>query len=335
MLIGVNNMKIDFSQWFDDKKEEVCMGVELELFLLDTHTKRPLTDNDLLNDILGNVPYSVYRDYYPHQLEIRTDPFNNPDDVIKQTLDLYKSTSKVFEKHGIVIIPAPNITDDGKWMWCGMHVHLSYPNRKQVSPYWNKAMGIYPFILSLADHTKNFELDDIHIGERIKDSKHIGLPLLNKTEFLKGNDGARKYKDIILSNEINENNEGRHRLIKPETIEIRIFDTPSLVSTYETMIRYIFGVAQHIKLTNPMVEFISNNTSGAERALMNTRGYITNQRYGVNKILHKLNTDVCEDVCEYFKIPFDRETQFEFREKRGLHGNINGFLSSAIEGGWL
>ena len=328
-------MKINFKDWFEDKPEEVMLGVELELFLFDVNTKEPMRDNDYLEDILQDLPYNIYKDYYPHQLELRTDAFNNPEDLIRQTKELYNLAANRLNKHGIIIIPAPNITVDDRYMWCGMHIHISYPNRKQTAPYWNKAMGMYPFILSLTDHTKNFEVNQLHAGERVAKSRHIGLPYFDKSQFLRGNSGERKYKDIILSNEVSDDGHGRHRLIKPATIEMRIFDTPSLVSTYETMIRYIFSIAQYIKNNNPMVTMIENQRNDAEQFLFHTRGYITTQRYGVNKIFHKLNTDVCEEVCDFFNISFNRETQFEFREKLGLQANVNGYLSMAIEGGWL
>lgn len=329
-------MKIDFNEWFDEKPERVMMGVELELFLFDTKTKQPLRDLELLENIIQDLPWNIYRDHYPHQLEIRTDPFDNPKDVIEQTKALYETASKVLREHGILIIPAPNITTDSGYMWCGMHVHLSYPDRKQTAPYWNKAMGLYPFVLSLADHTKNFEVNELNAGERINNSRHIGVPYVDKSQFLRGNNGERKFRDVILSREITEgNSEGRHRLLKPATIELRIFDTPSLISTYESMIYMIFNLASYMKVNNPMVKLIEENQSQAIRLFEITRRYISTQRYAVNKIFHKMNTDVCDDVCEYFKIPFNRQTQFEFREELGLSANVNGYLSMAIEGGWL
>jgi hypothetical protein len=329
-------MKIDFADWFEEKPEKVLMGIELELFLFDSKTKQPLRDMGIIEQVVKDLPWNVYRDYYPHQLEIRTDPFDNPEDVIKQTKQLYTTASKELRKHGIFIIPAPNITTDSGYMWCGMHVHLSYPDRKQTAPYWNKAMGMYPFILSLADHTKNFEVNELNAGERISSSRHIGIPYLHKPDFLRGNGGDRKFRDVILSKEITEEHgEGRHRLVKPNTIEFRIFDTPSLLSTYESMVYMMFNLASYMKINNPMVKMIEENSGQTQHLLEITRRYISSQRYAVNKIFHKLNTDVCDDVSEYFKIPFDRKTQFEFREELGLNANVNGYLSMAIEGGWL
>lgn len=330
-------MEIDFSEWFDTKPEKVLMGVELELFLFDSEKKQPLRDMSLLEGILDGLPWNIYRDYYPHQLEVRTDPFDNPDDVIRQTKELYRLASDRLKQHGIFIVPAPNITTDSGYVWCGLHVHLSYPDRKQTAPYWAKAMGMYPFMLSLADHTKNFEINDLTAGDRIQSSRHIGIPYVNKSQFLRGNREERKYRDIILSNPIEEDTHGRSRMVKPYTIEIRLFDTPSLVSTYEYMMRMIHNIASYISVSNPIVRVIeeSGNCTRVERMFDLTRKYIGTQRYGVNKVFHKLNTDVCDDVCRYFNIPFDRKTQFEFREDMGAEANINGYLSMAIEGGWI
>ena len=318
--------------WFDENPERVKLGVELELFLFDMNTKKPLDDMELLESILNHLPENIYRDYYPHQLEIRTTPKETPEEVIQQTKDLYNLASEELQKHNIVIVPAPNITDNG-YMWCGMHIHISYPDRVQTAPYFNKAMNMYPFILSLADHIKNFEVDNLRIGNRMEKSRHIGLPYIVKNEFLKGNNGDRKYRDIILSN-ANAGN-GGNRMEKPNTIEIRLFDTPSLLSTYESTIHQIFKLARHIKVNAPVTDMIERDINRANQLLDITRSLIIKQRYGVNKFFHMTNTNVCSDVAEFFEIPFDRETQFEYRERMGLSANINGYLSMAIEGGWL
>jgi len=325
-------MKINFEDWFESSPERVQMGTELELFLFDMDSKSPLKDMGLLEEILSKLPENIYRDYYPHQLEIRTHPHETPEEVIEETKSLYRLASSELKKHNIFIVPAPNITNTG-YMWCGMHTHISYPDRSQTSPYYNKALNMYPFVLSIADHIKNFEINDINIGERMQSSRHIGLPFIDKREFLKGNNGDRKYRDIILSKS-NEGN-GGNRMTKPNTIEIRLFDTPSLLTTYESTIHLLFAIARHIKINAPVTQLIEKDNNRAHRLLALTRDLIMKQRYGVNKFFHMTNTNVCDDIATYFGVPFDRKTQFEFREDLGLSANINGYLSMAIEGGWL
>jgi len=326
---------VNFDDWFlpDNKQNEVYAGVELELLLFDAINKEPLQSESKVEQILheGDIPYNIYKDFYPHQLEIRTSPSNNPSKILKETLELYKIASEKFSKHKIYIIPAPAICTDG-FMYCGMHIHLSYPECKRNS-YFKKAMGIYPFALSLADHTKNIESGHYDNSLRMKESPHIGLPYLKSDDFFQGNEESLKYKDVIFSPRVDDGN--RSHMGKPSTIEFRLFDTPSLVSHYELILKYMMGVASRIKDKNPIVKDLTDSYQQTRNSLINTRDYVVRQRYAVNKIFMMLNSDVCEDVCDHIGVKFPRETQFEFREKKKYSADVNGFISMAIEGGWL
>jgi len=321
--------EINFSDWFERKGRKTTIGVELELTLFDLQSKHLVDSNEKVMAILEEyLPRQVWKDYYPYQLEIRSRPFDNPEDAIEEVKQLYKQARSVFIKQGIAVIPATSILRDGQ-VFCGLHIHVSYPKATEQE-YWRRAMGIYPFALSIADHTKNFEIDLIHGSKRLLDSRHIGKPYLEFQNFIRG---GNKYADIAYRRPQAEDT--RERLKRPATIEIRIFDTPSLFSHFRFIVEATYNVASHIKDDNPFVRLIETDKKKAYDAVNLTRLLVEHQRYGVNKILNaRLNSDICEMIAEYFGINFPKETQFEYRERLGLSSNINGFLALALKGGW-
>ena len=327
------NKKLELEKWFNSKRQPIECGAELELMLFDARNKEPLNNQSLVERILGNLPSQVYRDYYPYQLEIRTKPYSNPKDIVEETRNLYRQASKEFLKHRVYVIPAPSIVNEG-YVHCGLHIHISYPENRNKEVYFNRAMGMYPFILALSDHTKNFEISDLNTSDRMVRSPHIGLPELTMERFLDIHRDRRKYKDLIYSPPIS-NNDNRHRMKKPATIEIRMLDTPSLFSFFEFIVYYVTNLASRIKIDNPAVNMLKNNYNEASNRLSMTRNLLLNQRYGVNKVFRMLNSDICEDVSSFCGVKFPRETQFEYREKLGLSADVNGYLSMATKGGWL
>ena len=329
----MRNRSVELNKWFNSKAEPIQCGVELELILYDSVNKEELDNNSLVERILDNLPKQIYRDYYPHQLELRTKPSSNPSDIIAETKSLYNEAFKKFAKHKIYIIPVPSIVRDPQ-AYCGLHMHVSYPKMKSKSGYYNKAMGMYPFVLALADHCKNFEVSQMQVSDRINKSRHISTAILDKDDFFSNPGDNRKYRDIIFSPAIERDND-RHRMKKPNTIEVRMIDTPSLFSFYEYIVHFIFNLASKVRTDNPLVSDIEKNPSETINNITMTRTLMTNQRYGVNKIFRMLNSDICEEVSEFFGIEFPRETQFEYREKLGISADINGFLSMATKGKWL
>ena len=327
--------EIELDKWFHpkDKGNDILFGVELELLLFDARQKEPLQNMGLCERILENIDKQIYRDYYPYQLELRTKPHDNPEDTLKEMKDLYKKASKAFIKHDIYVVPVPAIVRSG-YVYCGLHTHISYPKEKTSKNYFNRAMGMYPFILSLADHSKNFEVAEMEMSDRLDKSNHIGLPYLDAKQFLSGNPGNHKYKDIILSLPIDDDH-NRSRMKKPTTIEVRILDTPSLYGFFEFNVRYLMALAKYIKDDNPMLEMLRLDNREVSNRLSMTRNLIVKQRYGINKIFRMANMDVCETISDYFNIKFPEETQFEFRERNNFSGDVNGFLSMSTKGGWL
>lgn len=326
-------MSDNIEDWlYKTKKHQATFGVELEMMLFDINEKRLVRDGDFTHAVLSTLPHEISKDYYPFQLEIRTNPHSEVEDILKETRKFYKMAKDAFAKEGVLVIPAPELGDESRTP-CGMHVHVHYPGIKDNNLYWNRAMGMYPFILALSDHSKNSERNIYDNSHRMNTSPHIGLPYLNQDEFIGMHGGTSRYKDIAFTPP-NTNDEGT-KMKKPTTLEIRILDTPSLFSFYEFQLRYIKTIAEHIKDDNPMVDIIDDSTSKAFNILKMSRALVVNQRYGVSKIFHKLNSTVCREVAERYGFNYHKDTQFEYREELGLSANINGYLSMATKGGWL
>ena len=326
--------EIDWREWISNKPDKTVFGVELELLLFNLQTKQLYQDLEAVDAILGNLPNQIFRDYYPWQLEIRTTPTSSVSKSINEMKTLYKSASKEFLGNDIMVIPMPSISSNAQ-VFCGLHIHFSFPDIKDTSKYWNKAMGVYPFALSIADHSKNSEISSFENSKRFLDSRHIGVPNFKPSKFLSlsGSPEERKYKDVILSPPIEHGN--RHRLLKPITIEYRLFDTPSMFSMYKFIIEAMYNLNAHIKLDNPVVKGLTKDYEEMRRRLIITRNLIGGQRYGINKVFRMYNGNVCEAISEFFDIQYPEETQFEFRERKKLSQDINGYISMAIEGGWL
>jgi hypothetical protein len=171
-------------------------------------------------------------------------------------------------------------------------------------------------------------------SERIKNSPHIGMARLNSEAFYASGTNDSKYRDIIFSPGVSDNH-NPSRMKKPNTIEARMMDTPSLLTHYELITNFLMGVASRIREDNPMVNMINEDINRTRGLVDMTRDLLGNQRYGVNKIFRMLNSQVCEETCDYLDMPFIKQTQFEFREEYGLSADVNGFLSMATKGGWL
>jgi len=312
-------------------------GIELELLLFDAGNRDLVRNYELVEDILHGLPRNIWRDWYPYQLELKTKPADKPKDAIKEMKELYRTSTDAFKEHDIYVIPATSISTND-CMYCGLHTHISYPNETR-EVFFDRAMGIYPYILSLADHCKNFETTELNTSNRLRNSHHIRLPQLNKERFYSTRipNSDRKYRDIIYSPRIREgeSENERARMIKPDTMEIRMLDTPSLFSFFVYQIETIYNLASRIKDNNPLVQMLSSNYNKTESALRMSRELAIHQRYGMNKIFRMSNFGVCELLSEYFNITFPNQTQFEFREEKGLSANTNGFICMAIEGGWL
>lgn len=309
-------MRWNPDDWFGEVNP-ITIGAEVELILFDSTTNSVLQENQRhrANKVFESLPNNIWKDYYPWQLEIRSDPFNSPDKVISQLLSFYKMADEAFKKENLYVIPSPYLGLKNENSYCGMHVHVKYVNDALNQQFYERAWSAYPFILAIADHTKNSENEET-FSRRLTNSHHVGIPYLNRDDFSVGT-GNMRYKDITI-NRLKTGNDGenpRNRIKTVATLETRIFDTPSLGSHLRFITESVYNIFSKLKVNN---FFVSNNNK--YNVIKMTRDLSINQSYGFNKILHESNSNVCEDLCELFKIQFPRTTQFEFR--RQFH-NLN------------
>jgi len=321
--------EIKFKDWFKHTPDKVKFGVELECVLFDLTTKSPPSSNAQTDSILSEInSKNIYRDYYAWQLELKTTPTSDIDKSLKEMRILYKSAAKVFDKHNIMIIPMPNILSTSN-TYCGMHIHFSFPDL-EVSNYYNKAMGMYPFLLALADHAKNSEIQAANCSGRMSRSRHIGMPPLDRHSFRAP---GSKFHDIHLSPP--NKGESPARVKKPTTLEVRLFDTPSFFSMYKFLVEATVNLARYLRLDNPVVLRLKNDNNTMRNELSMTRELVESQKYGLNKVFKMSNENVCRELASYFSLDYPSETQFEYRQRAGLNYDINDYIRMAIEGDWL
>lgn len=305
-------MRFKPEDWFGPKRP-MTIGCEVELVLYDAEMGGLLTKERFwkAEKVFKNLPDKIWKDYYPYQLEIRTGVHKNPQSAINEIVELYKMADAAFSKENLFIVPVPwvGIGDDS---YCGMHVHVRYLDEKENNSFFEKTWGAYPFILAIADHTKNAESNTFNTSARISNSHHIKMPYVDTDAFNIGT-GEHRWKDITPNRLKQADNPDPKKTLKSvSTLETRIFDTPSLMSHLQFIVESTYNVFASIRNDNPIMKM--GIQSNYDRFVM-TRALMQAQRYGVNKILRDANFNICEQISQYFGIECPQETQFEFREQ--------------------
>lgn len=280
-------------QYFTTKKRHVTMGVEVEMYLYDRENESLLGNNDedtiLLNECFKELPNTVTKDHYNYQLEIRTNPHIDPEELIKEFQATMLLCREVFAKRNIEIKPLSWL--GGNENMNGMHVHFRNGNR---TLYQTSMFNMYPFVLSLTDCFKNSVYSKNNLSRRLSNSSHIGFPdIKNLSRKLIGD---ARFKDIIV-NGYTENT--RHRLKSVPTIEIRTFDVPYNFDYFKNLIRLLFNLYQHI---NTEVGILEHPITHIEKLLKDTREDIYTNRDGLNFLFDQSNRSVYEYLCEKFNI---------------------------------
>lgn len=301
------------SDWFG-APAPMTIGVECEMVIVDGHTWGLLKNDQLhrAQEAWKKLPDLIHKDYYPYQLEIRTDPHEDPLKAVQQMIDLAKLADQEFLKQKLFIVPVP-WTGMGDDSFCGMHVHIRYKDDKYNKQYFERAWGAYPFVLALADHTKNAEVDEFIGSVRMDKSHHIKLPYERPQDFYIGT-GEHRYRDITVNKLVTNPDDPKKTVKKVETLETRIYDTPSLYEHMRLIIEGTYKVFSHIRPDNPVMQ------KGVETwtdKFQLTRALAIQQRYGLNKVLRESNLSIMETLGEYFDFPVPVQTQFEFREQFG------------------
>ena len=154
---NISNFKKTMDKSFTKKGRKMTMGVEVEMYLL-YHGKpscRDLMKDSLtMNNILFNLPQEITRDYYPYQIEIRTNPHDNPEAIIKEFDKFLRESIKVCAEFGCSIVPLSwmggseifNKTDDSN-IDLKEQARRMLEDVKKNEKYENKIINIHPALL--------------------------------------------------------------------------------------------------------------------------------------------------------------------------------------------
>jgi len=227
---------VELEKVFNKKNElNVTMGAEMEIYLLvrdDLYEDKYVLneDNELTREIYECLDERVFRDYYPYQIEIRTNPSDDPRDIYKELVELFEETKKICSSMDCILIPISYLENS---IFNGFHVHVSYTPRIRYETMIKRIISAYPFIidisrLTLSSPERNSDFGKI-LSKRIVSEMHITtIPVNLKIESMKkmwidniNIDSTVRYYDIILNA---NRRDGRHRVKDIVTIETRIFD---------------------------------------------------------------------------------------------------------------
>ena len=235
-------------------EKEVVIGAEMEIYLIDTYDDRYelLNEEDVIEDIYEQFDERVYRDYYEYQLEIRTNPSDDWEEVADELINLMKEVSKVAREKECIIAPVSYIKDG---MFCGFHVHISYKPEMSFGRMVEHALAMYPFVIDITRLTLSAPFESSRYGEilslRQLESPHIGVPPLHYTNedfehYWIYDDEAttsNRYHDIIINT---NRKEGRHRIKSVDTIEIRMFDCVGYKKAIYCVLESVYKIAKYV-----------------------------------------------------------------------------------------
>lgn len=204
-------------------------GVEIEFILFDLQESSPCNSNDYIEDLLSEIQDErVYRDYFPHQIEIRTYPSTSAEDLEKQIHTLFANALSVALKYDFIIIPKSILEMYQDYMFTGTHIHIT-DTRKTLKLLYSELVNYkYPLLLALYPYFSTSKVirgtKITNFGLRLTQSPHIGINEIpaNPDAFYEDYTNNMRYRDIAINR--NER-EGRHRIKDVDTVEIRFFDT--------------------------------------------------------------------------------------------------------------
>lgn len=220
-------------KYFYKTPKKMTVGAEIELYILDANG-RALESHSLLDQILENLPYDIWKDYYPYQLEIRTTPTESWEEMALDYRKKLMIAAAEFRKHKLYLAPV------GKYsslVACGIHIHVDYPD-DAVKPF-NRAWAAYPFALFLASLIKSSPQGK-YSGGRMINSEHIRMISSDKFMF---NSGGQKWRDWHYNKQLHS---GRRRVKDVYTLEVRIFDTVA-PRVFSVLAELYYGLMSHIK----------------------------------------------------------------------------------------
>ncbi len=268
-------------------KRNLTIGTEMEFYLWDEYEEKLLRDESILNKILDNLPKVITRDYYVYQIEVRTMPHSNPEDLLNELKKNMRLSDKVCREHEVKIIPLSWL--GGGEMFNGLHFHFRNSDRNNFE---QTLFNTYPFVLTLTDAFKFSPYSRNKLSYRFCKSPHVTMPKLN--EMVK----SQRYSDVCL-NPHKENT--RHRLKNVNTMEMRTFDIPFNFEYMTNLTKLLFNTVLFInnrsKIGNGMTYV------DMEVALNKTRKSIMEDQIGYNYLFDMYNIEIYKWLCKRFEIP--------------------------------
>ncbi len=297
----------NWKDWLSRRPKEMTGGIEIEMYLWDKETNKVNWSDDIIDEMLSELPEAVYKDYYPYQIEIRTHPHKTPEGMLRELRKNIQMTWESAQKFNLDIIPSSFLNSNV--MYNGLHFHARYVNAR--NSFYPIMMNTYPFILSLTSFFRFARCKERSkvwkenvLSERFMSSIHIGLPYLNSGDFNNCNDGCDRYKDMTI-NKYSENN--RHRLKSESTLETRCFDVPPTWESLSTMVHLLYNIFQRSKSNtswlidagNPAKMPLSEYSEMAQAL----RGEIKNTKNTWNRFFEMPCVQLIREMIDYFDIP--------------------------------
>jgi len=225
---------------------EITIGAEMEVYLIDYSSEPKLVrDYNLTKDIYDHFDERIYKNAQEYQLEIRTNPSDDPNEVVKEMCNLMKQVSKVAKQYQCRIAPVGWIKDKYfEGSFCGFHIHITPKHTQTERKEMVKLLlAIYPFIYTVARLSLSAPFIDsqqnLYLSKRILQSDSIGLPNLQNLDYL-----PDRYADITINTNVKQ---GRERIKDVETIEVRIFDPVGSSKCLEAIIHAMYQLARKVR----------------------------------------------------------------------------------------
>lgn len=288
----LNRLKI----FFGEPDNTMKIGIEVEVYLVDKNGKLINNDN-LMVEILKKLPEEITRDYYPYQLEVRTNAHTNPEKLISEFNDLLEQSVKVCNSYGVYIFPIS--THPQHSMYNGVHFHISYGERKK---YYNAFRNSYPFLLTVMDYMRNSPDGCGNMSLRLMNSNHIGLPHFDKKLFEHKGGNSDRYKDISINFSIDNN---RHRKKNVETIELRSIDVPSIREYFETFVRITYQIMSHVRKDRNACAVVWRDYF--KPAIIKSRESVLYQPRSYNYLFDEFNEKIFLKLCKRFDVDVDKK----------------------------
>ena len=284
-------------------KRNLTIGTEMECYLWDEYNEDLLREENVMDDILSELPKVITKDYYHYQIEVRTLPHNSPDGLLNELKKNLMMADKVCRKFDVRIIPMSWL--GGGEMFNGLHFHFRNGERNNFE---QTLFNTYPFVLALTDAFKFSPLNRGKLSYRFSKSPHVTMPKLR--EMVK----SQRFSDVCL-NPHTENT--RHRMKNVNTMEVRTFDIPFNFEYMSNLTKLLYNVVAFInnrgKIDNGM------NYNEMEDRIDKTRKSIMNDQVGYNYMFEDYNVSIYKWLCEKFnipalKVPFHLEHSHKLRD---------------------